>query len=95
MNATICIGNTDDKLTQMEWANYVEAVSLLITISNYDIYFAGFSNPTKPWQNACWVINVGDDELYLKKQLSIIARRFRQDSIAVILGTTEFVKPEV
>lgn len=92
--ATIGIGNSDDKLSQIAWSNYIEAVAMMINISSYKVYFAGFSNPTKPWQNACWVIDIGDDVLYLKRQLIMIAKRFNQDSIALTVGETELLGAE-
>lgn len=94
MNAVIGIGNSDDKLTQLQWSNYIEAVAMMINAASYQVYFAGFSDPTAPWQNACWVIHIGDDVLYLKRQLLNIAKRFNQDSIALTLGETELLGAE-
>lgn len=93
MNATICIGNSDDKLTQLEWARFQRSVQAEMEL-RYPIRFAGTSLPNVTWQNACWVVEVGDDALHLKAVLAVLARDFKQDSIALMLGEPEFIEPK-
>lgn len=84
------IGNTDNKLTQADWANFYNRCNNLV--SDYGIvHFSGTSLPNSPWQNACFVIEMSSmDDLYY--QLGILAKSFKQNNIALTIGDTEFVK---
>lgn len=88
---TIQIGNTDNKLTQQEWADFVKEVRQAVA-GHATVHFMGFSPSDAPWQNAAWVCVVPpihDD--VLKTTLARIAKAFRQDSIAWTEGATEFI----
>lgn len=91
----IQIGNSDDKLSQKEWAKYVADVNEILQVWQLTIHFLGHSPAHAPWQNACWVFEL-DTTVFpmeeLRNDLSDVARRFRQDSVALTLGVTEFVK---
>lgn len=94
----IQIGNSDDKLSQKEWAEFISNIDQVLQNWQVGLHFHGYSLPDKPWQNACWVFEVDNDLMGLddlKAELAYIARQFRQDSIAVTLGDTEFVKSDV
>jgi hypothetical protein len=100
---TIGIGNSDNRLTQGEWADFQRRVQSEIVERRYSIHFAGASHPDVAWQNACWVIETPYSEQYLDNVdfaqdiydfLSVIARDFRQDSIALTIGNTLLVKPK-
>lgn len=98
-SAVVCIGNSDDKLTQAEWSQYVADVDRFIDRWRFNVYFRGFPGSSERWQNACWVLDARD--LFgepngmaidiLRKELSIIAERYKQDSIALILGKSEMI----
>ena len=88
---TILIGNTDNKLTQQEWAEFCEGVSDVALRYASSVQFSGASNGTAPWQNACWVIVLEGDYAGLTTRLGILAHHYKQDSIAVVVGATEFV----
>lgn len=90
---TIQIGNSDDKLTQKEWAEYVKFVGLAVETYAAIIYFSGFSLGGAPWQNAAWVLtpNSDIDAQHLRRQLSQIRVEYRQDSIAWTEGQTDFI----
>ena len=89
----IQIGNSDDKLTQKEWAQYNFHVTTMLHGFAIETHFAGASNGTASWQNACWVVVIPRDEREsLFVNLRGIAKQFRQDSIAVMVGETEFLK---
>lgn len=96
--AVIQIGNSDDKLTQADWSDFVSDVQDFIIGSGYPIHFHGLSISSAPWQNACWVLdtrNVFDKIVaidILRHELSRLANMYKQDSIALTLGDTEFVK---
>jgi hypothetical protein len=88
----IQIGNTDDKLSQPEWASFYEQVDRLVELMTVRVHFAGASASTQPWQNACWVAEIKAGEATtLERSLEPIRIRYRQDSIAVTYGTTRFV----
>jgi hypothetical protein len=88
----IQIGNTDDKLTQPEWASFYEHIDRLVELMAVRVHFAGASGSTQPWQNACWVAEIKPSEVTtLERSLEPIRLRYRQDSIAVTYGTTRFV----
>ena len=100
----IQIGNTDDKLSQTQWSHFVKALMYEVDEFHTQVHFFGFSEPTAPWQNCCVVFEVnqdylnkyrhGDMEEYLEQLrmvLSDLARKYRQDSIALLVGETEFV----
>ena len=90
--ATIQIGNSDNKLTQGEWANFVAEVAQVISEFTFRIHFSGGSDWDAPWQNACWVCEVHDDKVArLKEWLGVRRRNYRQESVAITFGTTEFV----
>lgn len=92
---TIQIGNSDNKLTQQEWNSFIYDVLrciLGIIIEQDQIHFRGGSNPDEPWQNYCWVINLDEERIpELREWLASAADRFKQDSIAMIIGDTEFI----
>lgn len=90
----ILIGNSDNKLSQLRWAEFCEAVESEIISRATVIHFAGGPETCSPFQNFCWVALVPDiyqGELWT--ELHRLRRDFGQDSIAVIAGKTEFIKP--
>lgn len=99
--AVICIGNSDDKLTQQEWSEYVSDVDKFVDRWRFNVYFRGFPGSAERWQNACWILDardlVGEPAGMaidvLRQELGVIAKRYKQDSIALILGDSEMVSP--
>ncbi len=86
------IGNSDDKLSQKEWAQFVEAVSYAVNGHTQDLHFNGFSPAQERWQNAAWVAVCDEAQaLALGRELVIIRTRFRQDSVALTIGDTKMV----
>ena len=89
---TIQIGNTDDKLSQPEWASFYAEINEFIESISSRVHFAGASDSTRPWQNACWVAAItADQTAALERGLDPLRVRYLQDSIAVTYGTTQFV----
>jgi hypothetical protein len=83
----ITIGNSDDKLTQREWASFFSTTALAIRgaveAAGGTVHGQWVSEPASAWQNACWCVNLGADSAeLLKLRLSEIATDFRQASIA-------------
>ena len=96
MTATIQIGNTDDKLTQKRWSEYVDSVAAavhkMILYNGAQAHFFAASCGTKVWQNACWVLEVVPESvLDLKCYLGDIRSRYDQDSVAFTIGEAEFI----
>jgi hypothetical protein len=90
---TIQIGNSDNKLTQKEWARFInEALKEISDIWSNKIHFSGGSSAESPWQNYCWVVECDASRINdLKESLSILGKQFNQDSVAFTTGETEFV----
>lgn len=90
----VAIGNSDDKLSQLRWAQFVDDVRRLIKRYSQVVHGDWRSNPDSPFQNACWCFEV--DEKWgiapLKNTLAKIAAEYEQDSIAWTEGLPEFIQ---
>lgn len=90
---TVCvqIGNTDDKLPQAGWSNFVTIADSCVRIFG-KVHFFGGSDWYKPWQNACWVFEIEEEKIPpLKADLKRIREIFMQTSIAWLEGETLFL----
>jgi hypothetical protein len=95
----ISIGNSDDKLTQRQWSDFVlvvdHALNGAVNRGHAALHGSWRSPSDAPWQNACWCIEfeaglvaVGP----LRELLAGVASDFHQDSIAwTEVKTTEFL----
>lgn len=91
---TIQIGNSDDKLTQREWANFVGEIAAIIAgyEPHVQTHFHATSANDMPWQNACWVIGCPDElRLAIIHLVKECRGKFRQDSAAITIGETALV----
>lgn len=95
----VAIGNSDDKLAQAEWSQYVARVDALVRGFADTMHGTWHSPPAAGYQSAAWTFDVSggshgistaDD---LKARLALIATKYRQDSIAWLTGDTEFITP--
>jgi exo-beta-1,3-glucanase (GH17 family) len=92
VTVTIQIGNSDDKLTQSEWAEYVNEVKKAVELNCTIVHFFGGAETWKPWQNVCWIIGCSDYMiLTFKDVLTRIRLKYNQDSIAFSISNTEFI----
>lgn len=96
----ITIGNSDDKLSQAQWADFVTAMDVAVgraaALPFGRLHGAWTSGNHQPWQNACWCLELPADERFaavLRVRLGQLARRYGQDSIAWVAGDTEFIGP--
>lgn len=87
---TIQIGNNDDKLKQLEWSNFIFEVYSIIAHASNKVHFFGTSLGNSEWQNACWVIEY-DGVRPLFERLRVIREKYKQDSVVVTIGKTEFI----
>lgn len=86
------IGNSDDKLTQREWAEFQDRT--LAMCEHYGTSIgAWYSSPISQWQNACFCVGQVKKPESLRKALGQLAGTFRQDSISFAEAATVFVKP--
>jgi len=89
---TIQIGNTDNKLTQQAWSEYVEEVGDICKEFSTETHFFGGPNNWERWQNVAWIFEMCPNRVnQLSSQLEICRRRYLQDSIALTAGETSFV----
>jgi len=89
---SVLIGNSDNKLTQIQWANFVFEIENAIKNHANAIHFTGGSSWHSPWQNACFVFEIKDQKVkYLFDKITVIRTICMQDSVAIIRGKTEFI----
>jgi len=94
MLASVMAGNSDNKLTQQEWSEFVAELNVIVYRHERIRHFFGGSENWQPWQNVCWV-----SELYetpnildsLKDALRDCRKKYRQDSVCVLAGEPMFV----
>lgn len=95
MTIYVSIGNSDDKLTQREWSDFFEEVVTLACGYASEIHGTWASASDGPYQNACVAFDVTHpaNVEVMKRELSRLAAKYRQDSIAWAEAETEFLKP--
>lgn len=94
MIAYISIGNSDDKLTQREWAAFWLRVDSLLRRWADAVHGAWLSQPSDRYQNACWCIEIEAPAAEsVKATLRRVAAEFTQDSIVWAPAQTEFIRP--
>lgn len=92
MLISIQAGNSDNKLSQQEWARFVASLNMLIESFQTARHFFGGSITWAEWQNVCWVVEVETEELDdLKRKLTCCRATFQQDSVCVLAGVAEFI----
>lgn len=92
----VSIGNSDDKLTQDEWAAFLIEVERAVRRWGGWIHGVWYSAPVSSWQNACFCFEIHNEwaEERQVQELRGIARKYRQDSIAwAEVGTMRFLEP--
>lgn len=90
------IDNSDDKLPQGVWVEFINELSHLLAVElKVKIHFFGYSPPNAAWQNCCAVFEGGEEVWHpsnIQERLSYMAAVFKQDSIAVTIGSTVFIE---
>lgn len=89
----ISIGNSDDKLTQKTWSQFVGDLDEVCSV--FERHGAWSSQSWSPYQNACICVVVPNAEVReLRNALRSLARRYSQGSIAMaVVDEVEMVKP--
>lgn len=89
----VSIGNSDDKLPQAEWSEYV--TEFCRTVRNYadEIHGEWYSAADSAYQNACMaIVVIPDDVNELRDKLYMLREEFEQNSIAwAVAPETEFI----
>lgn len=93
MNVYLSIGNSDDKLTQAEWSQFVSHMAAELNSWTCQIHGTWFSRPDDPWQNANWCLEFIDEAHMNQARAEVIRirRYWRQDSVAWAVAEPEFI----
>lgn len=87
------IGNSDDKLTQKQWAAFTDEFVQSITDLAEQFHGVWFSETTSEFQNMCVCFEIGEGaERELRSQLVRLRADYLQDSLAwAEVPQTEFL----
>lgn len=87
------IGNSDDKLPQAEWAEYVEEFRRILRNYADEIHGEWYSAADSAYQNACMAIVVIPDDMdELRDKLTALREDYEQNAVAWALAPeTEFI----
>lgn len=96
-SAFIVIGNSDDKLSQSDWAKFqgdLDGVGERLEERGETVHGIWFSEAMSPYQNMCLCVTVQDDSTveWLTNELAEIAAHYDQDSIAIQIDYPTFVE---
>jgi hypothetical protein len=88
----VTIGNSDDKLTQQQWAFFCAEVNQRVRTLALEVYGAWYSLPNADFRNACWGMLL-DEESFIKLQqdLALSCRAWEQESIAFAVARVKFI----
>lgn len=86
----IAIGNSDNKLTQMEWSDFVSEIAIEIEYIKAKIHFFGGASTWEQWQNVAWIIETKYPEELLVR-VKKIREKYKQESAFVMVGDEEFI----
>lgn len=91
-NIYVTIGNSDNKLSQLDWAEFCGKVDELVRAFAADMYGEFYALSNAPWQNACWSFSIHESVTTAAKiNLGHLAREFKQDSIVWAEANVEFL----
>lgn len=89
---TVCIGNSDNKLPQAMWADLIRDVFLVVNAISSDIYFQGGTSAESRKQRYSYVFACECRKLAgLRRGLRVVRKHFIQDSIAMVVGDTQYL----
>lgn len=87
----ISIGNSDNKLTQLQWSAFCNETETRLGCVAREWHFVGFSKPDAPWQTMCCCIVVANNSMNeLRQQCKALAANYGQDSVALAVAEVEF-----
>jgi len=92
---TVLIGNSDDKLPQRQWYNFVREMENCIRHFANEFHFSGGSDCKSLYQNYCFVFDMEPCEKMISKlkfSVKDIRKFYGQDSVALLSSDeTEFI----
>lgn len=92
-SVSVMIGNSDNKLSQAAWANFVADVRAVCAEYACQLHFDGGARSDSAWQNWCFVFVV---EVEKVRPLVVRLERYRvkygQNSIVWALGVVMFIE---
>ena len=93
INVAILIGNSDDRLTQAQWANYVNTMRHQISRHVEEIHCESLTASDSSRQSACFVVSTMNtaSKSGLRSAVIQVRRQFNQDSVAWLEGKTELI----
>lgn len=92
MLISVQAGNSDNKLTQQLWSDFVACLNQVLERYQTKRHFFGGSVTWAKWQNVCWVVEIEEDDMApLRKGLAHYRELYFQDSVCVLTGVAEFV----
>lgn len=84
---TVSIGNSDNKLTQVEWSEFVQQVDKIINECAAQVHFFGGSVTWTAWQNVAWLFDCKEENIHLLLMALVECRhKYRQESVAFLEG---------
>ena len=91
----VSIGNSDDRLTQSQWSNFVADVGIIVRTFAETVHGQWLSSSDSRWQNACWCFEAGTREVFsMRQHLRVAGHRYCQESIAwAMCPSTELLEP--
>jgi zona occludens toxin (predicted ATPase) len=88
----VSIGNSDDKLTQRQWADFASDIDFIISDWAARILGRWVSDSVSEYQNACWGVQFFTKDIdTIKEALKEYRVKYNQDSIAWAVAETEFI----
>ena len=92
MHVVLSIGNTDNKLTQQEWAAFVDDVRWLVAEFTDGTHFFGGPDTWAKWQNVLWMFEMAEmDCAEFQAKLIRIREQYNQESAFMMTGNGKFV----
>lgn len=92
IHLVISIGNTDNKLTQMEWSNFVVDMEICIEKYNAQKHFFGGASNWEQWQNVAWIVECEQKAINeFLASISDVRKKWKQESAFVIVATGMFI----
>lgn len=89
----LTIGNSDDKLRQMEWSTFCREVNYQVSNVATRVLFRGYPLADEPWQNMHTSFHITEANLKtLRAVLPGIALKYRQKAIALVVVPSEDVE---
>lgn len=92
----VSVGNSDDKLSQQDWAQFVRTVFRFVANEAHHVHGEWFSVPDSRYQNACICVEFDPDAHLdaVREGLALIAEQYEKDAIAwAVAVSTQMVGP--